>query len=112
MCRDLCPICGYKLSLCQCLFGGSAHPDRNKERDVVQDHLYLLSDEQLHHLIELQRYWQTSYGDKKRANILDCLKKNGAAATWACRNYDDEAKTYKEMLDKYSTDARININDF
>lgn len=23
-----CPICGYKLSDCQCLVGGNAHPDR------------------------------------------------------------------------------------
>lgn len=22
-----CPICGYKLSDCQCLVGGNAHPD-------------------------------------------------------------------------------------
>ena len=112
MTKDLCPICGYEFNFCQCLFGGSAHPDRNKEIDVVQSHLYLLSGKQLLHLLELQRHWQTSYGDEKRTNILDCLKKNGTAATWACRNYDDEAKTYKEMLDKYSTDTGININDF
>lgn len=91
MTKDLCPICGYELNFCQCLFGGSAHPDRNKERNVVQDHLYLLSDKQLLHLLKLQRHWQTSYGDEKRTNMLDCLKKNGTAATWACRNftYDD-----------------------
>lgn len=82
MAKDLCPICGYGLGLCQCLFGGSAHPDRDKERDVVQDHLYLLSDEQLHHLIDLQRYWQTSYGDKKRTKMLEFLDKNGTAAMW------------------------------
>ena len=56
MFKDLCPICGYELNSCQCLFAGSAHPDRDKERDVVQDHLYLLSDEQLLHLIKLQRH--------------------------------------------------------
>ena len=87
MAKDLCPICGYELGLCQCLFGGSAHPDRNKEQDVVQDHLYLLSDEQLHHLIDLQRYWQTSYGDEKRTKMLDCLEKSGTAATWAYKHY-------------------------
>lgn len=110
--KDLCPICGYELNLCQCLFGGSAHPDRDKERDVVQNHLYLLSDEQLHHLIELQRYWQISYGEEKRTNMLYCLKKNGTASTWMCRNFtDDELKTYTEML-KNSIDTRININKF
>ena len=56
-----CPICGYDLDNCQCLFGGSAHPDRSVREEVVKDHLYLLSPEQLTHLIELQRYWQVSY---------------------------------------------------
>ena len=112
MSKELCPICGYELYFCQCLFGGSAHPDRDKERTVVQDHLYLLSDKQLLHLEKLQRYWQTSYGDEEKAKMLECLEQNGTAATWVCRNYDDEVKTYKEMLDKNSTDTGININDF
>lgn len=112
-CKDLCPICGYELNFCQCLFGGSAHPDRNKERDVVQNHLYLLSDKQLLHLLKLQRHWQTSYGDEERAKMLKCLEKNGTAATWSCRNYtDNELKTYTEMLNKNSIDTGININDF
>ena len=68
-----CPICGYKLDDCQCYFGGSAHPDRSKRREVVQDHLYLLSERQLAHLIKLQSYWQTSYGDEERSKILGDL---------------------------------------
>ena len=113
MTKDLCPICGYELNFCQCLFGGFAHPDRNKERNVVQDHLYLLSDKQLLHLLKLQRHWQTSYGDEERAKMLKCLEKNGTAAMWSCRNYtDDELKTYTEMLNKNSVDTGININDF
>lgn len=91
MTKDLCPICGYELNFCQCLFGGSAHPDRNKERNVVQDHLYLLSDKQLLHLLKLQRHWQTSYGDEEKAKMLKCLEKNGTTATWSCRNYTDMA---------------------
>ena len=87
MTKDLCPICGYELNSCQCLFGGLAHPDRNMERDVVQDNLYLLSDKQLHHLINLQKRWRTSYGDKKRTKMLDCLEKSGSAATWAYKHY-------------------------
>lgn len=83
--KDLCPICGYEIDSCQCLLGGSAHPDRDEERDVVQDHLYLLSDAQLYHLIELQRYWQTSYGDEERTEMLECLEKNSTAATWRFR---------------------------
>ena len=77
-----CPICGYELNFCQCLFGGSAHPDRNKERNVVQDHLYLLSYKQLMHPLELQRHWQTSYGDEERTKMLKCLEENDIAATW------------------------------
>ena len=68
-----CPICGYELKYCQCYFGGSAHPDRSKRREVVQDHLYLLSDKQLAHLIKLQAQWQTSYGDEERSKMLDVL---------------------------------------
>lgn len=88
MSKDLCPICGYELNFCQCLFEGSAHPDRYKERDVVEDHLYLLSDKQLLHLEKLQRYWQTSYGDEERTEMLECLEKNGIAATWRFRESD------------------------
>lgn len=82
MSKDLCPICGYEIEYCQCLFGGSAHPDRNKEIDAVQSHLYLLSGKQLLHLLKLQRYWQTSYGDEERAKMLKCLEENGTAAIW------------------------------
>lgn len=31
MSKELCPICSYELYFCQCLFGDSAHPDRDKE---------------------------------------------------------------------------------
>lgn len=68
-----CPICGYEIKDCQCYFGGSAHPNRSKRREVVQDHLYLLSEKQLAHLIKLQAYWQTSYGDEERSKILGDL---------------------------------------
>lgn len=70
-----CPICRYNLDDCQCYFGGSAHPDRSKRREVVQDHLYLLNDKQLAHLIKLQAFWQTSYGDEEKSKILDTLIK-------------------------------------
>lgn len=71
--KTKCPICGYDLDDCQCYFGGSAHPDRSKRREVVQDHLYLLSDKQLAHLIKLQAFWQTSYCDKEKSKILNAL---------------------------------------
>jgi hypothetical protein len=72
--KCLCPICGYQLGQCQCYFGGSAHPDRSKKREVVLDHLYLLSDEQLRHVIRLEKRWQISYGDQERSDILKKLK--------------------------------------
>ena len=72
---ELCPICGYELSKhCQCLFGGTAHPDRSLRRKVVLDHLYLFSPKQIQHIIDLQRYWQTSYSDERKTIILDALK--------------------------------------
>ena len=51
LCKDssgegACPICGYELKMCQCRFGGHGHPDRSKNRDVVLDHLYLLTPAQ------------------------------------------------------------------
>ena len=72
-----CPICKYQISKCQCKFGGSAHPDRSKRIEVVFDHLYLFNQEQIDHLINLQRYLQTSYGDEERTRIYeDILKGN------------------------------------
>ena len=60
-----CSICNYEIKDCQCIFGGTAHPNRSNRREVVFDHLYLFEKEQVEHLISLQRQWQTSYGDKE-----------------------------------------------
>ena len=71
----LCPICGYSFDKnCQCLFNGTAHPDRAIRRRVVLDHLYLFSPEQVRHIIDLERHWQTSYSDIKASYILDTLE--------------------------------------
>ena len=72
---EKCPICGYLITPkgeqcgCQCLFSGSCHPDRGKKMDVVKDHLYLFSKSQVKHILELEKYWQTSYGDEERNQI-------------------------------------------
>ena len=71
---EKCPICKYDISMCQCMFGGSTHPDRSKRRGVVIDHLYLLSPKQIEHIINLQRRWQTSYGDEEKNRIFEELK--------------------------------------
>lgn len=62
-----CPICEYES--CQCIYAGNAHPDRYKRRQVVLDHLYLLSDEEIRHIQWLQAYWQTSYEDPEKEAI-------------------------------------------
>ena len=66
ICKRGMHFCKYDISMCQCMFGGSAHPDRSKRREVVIDHLYLLSPKQIEHIINLQRRWQTSYGDEEK----------------------------------------------
>ena len=69
-----CPICDYDIEHCQCRFGGSAHPDRSKRQSVVKDHLYLFSDKQVRHIIELERYWRTSYLDEEKEKIREELE--------------------------------------
>ena len=72
-----CPICNYEIGRCQCRFGGSAHPDRSKKYEVVIDHLYLLTNKQVEHIIELQKYWQISYGDDEKNALVDYLTEKG-----------------------------------
>lgn len=71
-----CPICEYEISSCQCTFGGSAHPDRNHRREVVFDHLYLFNQEQIEHLINLERFWKISYYDEARTRVYEKLLKH------------------------------------
>ena len=73
--EEKCPICEYIISMCQCRFGGSAHPDRSKRARVVADHIYLFSDKQIEHLKEIQKYWRTCYGDEEMSKILKELEK-------------------------------------
>lgn len=69
-----CPVCGYKIDMCQCRFSGSAHPDRSKRIAVIQDHLYLLTPTQLAHFIFLQTLCEISYDDPEKMDILKELK--------------------------------------
>ena len=69
-----CPICDYSFDMCQCRFGGSAHPDRSKRERVVADHIYLLSDEQIEHLKRVQEWWHTEYVDEEMKQILTELE--------------------------------------
>lgn len=72
--KEKCPICNYEFGYCQCPFGGSAHPDRSKRREVVFDHLYLFSPSQIEHIIGLEKRLQVSYGDEERTKILNELE--------------------------------------
>lgn len=73
--KEKCPICAYDIEHCQCCFGGSAHPDRSKREAVVRDHLYLFSDKQVMHIIELERYWRISYLDEEKEKIREELER-------------------------------------
>lgn len=64
-----CPICNNLLNMCQCKFSGSAHPDRSKRIEVVFYHLHFFSPEQVNHIINLQKWWNASYGDRDREQI-------------------------------------------
>ncbi len=74
--KTKCPICDYELEMCQCLFAGDYHPDRTKIREVVLDHLYLLTDEQIKHIQYLEKYWDTSYIDEEKEEIKHKLMEN------------------------------------
>ena len=71
---DKCPICEYQLDQCQCLYAGNAHPDRSKRIRVILDHLFILSESQLRHVIELERQWNISYTDPELTEI--CNQRN------------------------------------
>lgn len=73
---EICPICKYDISHCQCCFAGNWHPDRSNIRDVVLHHLHLLSQKQLDHVIELEKYWNISYSDPELEVIREDLKKH------------------------------------
>ena len=70
-----CPICDYEIKDCQCIFSGTAHPDRIRRKIVVFDHLYLFEKEQIEHLINLQKTWQISYGDEELEQEYEKLLK-------------------------------------
>ena len=74
MSKKNCPICGYPFDMCQCRFGGNAHPDRSKRARVVADHIYLLSDRQIEHLKQVQKWWNTVYDDEEMNQILEELE--------------------------------------
>lgn len=72
--NDCCPICKCTFDRCQCLVGGTAHPDGWSRAMVVKDHLYLLTPTQLQHVINLEKHWETSYEIDAMNEIVEELK--------------------------------------
>ena len=75
--KNCCPICGYELKNCQCIYDD--YPERQHRCEVVLDHLYMLSKKQLRHIMKVQQFQQTSYADDERSKMLDYLNKTGSA---------------------------------
>jgi len=73
--NERCPICGYEIKHCQCMFIGSAHPNRDLRQRVVLDHLYLFTPAQIDHIIQLEKKWYISYADNERSGILESIEK-------------------------------------
>ena len=72
--QEKCPICEYPMQHCQCIFSGKAHPNRGRRIRIVKDHLEMLSPKQVAHLITLEEWWGTSYGDPEYADEFEKFK--------------------------------------
>lgn len=55
-------------------FLGGAHPDRERRKRIVKDHLEMLSPKQVAHLIALEDWWSTSYGNEEDAAEFERFK--------------------------------------
>ena len=73
--NEKCPICEYGIKDCQCLFGGSAHPNRDRRKKIVKDHLEMLSQKQLKHVVYLESMWRISYGNEEDKKEFERFKK-------------------------------------
>ena len=72
--HEECPICEYEMNHCQCIFSGDAHPNTEIRKKIVKDHLELLSPKQIGHLVALEEWWNTSYGDPEYIEEFNRLK--------------------------------------
>ena len=88
MSKERCPICGYELSECQCIFGGNWHPDRTKEKEVTLHHLHLLTEAQIKHVISLEKYWCICYVDDEKNKMIENLKTKGVCKPF---HFEEEA---------------------
>ena len=73
--NEKCPICEYDIKDCQCLFSGSSHPSRYIRKVIVKDHLEMLSQIQLEHVVYLESMWRISYGNEEDQKEFERFKK-------------------------------------
>ena len=67
---ERCPICDYPLRYCECANKSVLSKKEEINLQVATDHLYLLSERQIRHLIEIERIWDIWYSDE-RQEILE-----------------------------------------
>lgn len=72
--EERCPICNMPLRYCECANKSELSEDEEAAFQVALEHLYLLSEEQIRHLIEIERVWEIGYTDN-REMFVESLKK-------------------------------------
>ena len=80
--QTACPICQFSIDRCQCLVGGTGYHDRSKRIRVVLDHLYMFTDKQIKHIVDLEREWCSEYADKELNQILKQIENETGKKTW------------------------------
>lgn len=71
--EERCPICNMPLRYCECANKSILSEEEQRCLQVALEHLYLLSTEQMRHLIEIERVWEIGYTDN-REDIVERLK--------------------------------------
>lgn len=71
--EERCPICDMPLRYCECANKSILSEEEQRCLQVALEHLYLLSTEQIRHLIEIERVWEIGYTDN-REKIVEQLR--------------------------------------
>lgn len=71
--EERCPICDMPLRYCECANKSVLSEDEEAAFQVALEHLYLLSEAQRKHLIEIERVWEIGYTDR-REDVVERLK--------------------------------------
>ena len=68
-----CPLCGKFDRYCKCKSDG-LNVRQRKALEVASEHLYLLTPEELQHLIDIQKRQRVSYSDPTKQRILQGME--------------------------------------